>query len=145
MASARGRLTPVPLNRLRLASAVLTVAWAALIYYLSDQSRLDIPSIFTLQDKLLHLSAYAVLGFLALGTQQTGASGYRVSDYWKIAALTALYGVLDEFHQSFVPGRDADIFDVLADTSGGLLGAGVLFLIVRKTTLAQRRQDTMKI
>ena len=145
MASARGRLTPVPLNRLRLASAVLTVAWAALIYYLSDQSRLDIPSIFTMQDKLLHLSAYAVLGFFALGTQQTGASGYRVRDYWKIAALTALYGVLDEFHQSFVPGRNADVLDVLADASGALLGAGVLFLIVRKSCLARKNRGTMNI
>ncbi len=144
MASARGRLTPVPASKLRQASLVLIVTWAALIYYLSDQPGLDIPLAFPLQDKLMHLLAYGILGFLALGTQRPRASGYRVQDYWKITALTILYGVLDEFHQSFVPGRDADVLDVLADASGGLLGAGVLFFTVRKTCLAQSRKGAKK-
>jgi VanZ family protein len=129
----------VPSSTLRRASLALTIAWAALIYYLSDQPGLDIPSVFPLQDKLLHLLAYGVLGFLALGTQQPLASGYRVADYWKVTALAGLYGVLDEFHQSFVPGRDADIYDVLADVSGALLGAGVLFFTVRKLGFTRRK------
>jgi VanZ family protein len=144
MASARGRLIPVTLNRLRLASTVLTVAWVALIYYLSDQPGQDIPPLFPMEDKLQHLLAYGVLGFLALGTQRPGASGYRITDYWKIAALVALYGVLDEFHQSFVPGRDADAFDVLADATGGLLGTGVLFYVVRRICLVQSRQGARR-
>ncbi|MGB5540538.1 MAG: VanZ family protein, partial [Gammaproteobacteria bacterium] len=43
-----------------------------------------------------------------------------------------LYGVLDEIHQYFVPGRQADVLDVLADVSGGLLGAGLMFLLLRR-------------
>jgi VanZ family protein len=129
----------MPASGLRQASLVLTIAWAALIYYLSDQPGMDIPLAFPLQDKLMHLLAYAVLGFLALGTQRPGASGFSVPDYWKITALTALYGVLDEFHQAFVPGRNADVLDVLADASGALLGAGLLFFTVRKLGFTRRK------
>ncbi|MDH3980911.1 MAG: VanZ family protein, partial [Gammaproteobacteria bacterium] len=82
---------------------------------------------------------YGVLGFLALGTQRLCASGFSVLSYWKITALTALYGVLDEFHQSFVPGRNADVLDVLADASGALLGAGLLFFTVRKLGFTRRK------
>ncbi len=44
--------------------------------------------------------------------------------------ITFLYGVSDELHQWFVPGRHADGIDVLADGLGGLLGA-YLFLKLR--------------
>lgn len=130
---------PVPSSTLRGISLALTLAWAALIYYLSDQPGTDLPLAFPGQDKLLHLLAYGVLGFLALGTRQLSASGYRITDYWKVAAVATLYGVLDEFHQSFVPGRNADVLDVLADAGGALLGAGLLFLTVRKLGFTRRR------
>jgi VanZ family protein len=32
------------------------------------------------------------------------------------------FGISDEWHQSFVPGRSADVLDVLADAAGGALG-----------------------
>ena len=38
-------------------------------------------------------------------------------------ALASLYGATDEFHQSFVPGRDSDVLDWVADTLGAALGA----------------------
>ena len=46
---------------------------------------------------------------------------------WRTAALGALvtvaFGVSDEIHQSFVPGRDADVLDVVADALGAAVGA----------------------
>lgn len=40
-----------------------------------------------------------------------------------MAVLTALlYGVSDEFHQSFVAEREFSIFDMLADAAGGTVG-----------------------
>lgn len=37
-----------------------------------------------------------------------------------VILLCSLYAFSDEFHQSFVPGRDADIYDVIADILGAL-------------------------
>jgi VanZ family protein len=47
-------------------------------------------------------------------------------------ALVGLYGVFDEIHQYFVPGRHADGLDMLADIGGGLLGAALMFLLLRR-------------
>jgi VanZ family protein len=50
-------------------------------------------------------------------------------------SLASLYGATDEFHQSFVPGRSADVLDWLADTLGAALGASA----AGAATLALRR------
>lgn len=50
--------------------------------------------------------------------------------------LTALYGAVDEFYQKFVPGRTSDIYDVVADTAGGLLYLLVFWLFSRKKAVA---------
>jgi hypothetical protein len=118
-----------PLRRLFLA---MTIGWAALIYYLSDQPGLDITPLFPQQDKVLHLAAYGVLGFLAMGSCKAGGCRHRAAHYWLVVTLVSVYGMLDEFHQYFVPGRHSDVLDVLADIIGGLLGAGLMFLLLRR-------------
>jgi len=121
-----------PLRRLFLA---LTIGWAALIYYLSDQPGIDITPLFPQQDKVLHLVAYGVLGFLAMGSCKAGGCRHRAVHYWLVVALVSVYGVLDEVHQYFVPGRHSDVLDVLADIIGGLLGAGLMFILLRRYVL----------
>ena len=80
-------------------------------------------------DKLVHLVCYAGLAFWV---------GYAVHCHrcgWAMVALVAvlvsLYGVVDELHQSFTPGRDSSVLDWLADTVGGVVGASVYLLLVR--------------
>ncbi|AEG32822.1 hypothetical protein AV541_08725 [Thermus parvatiensis] len=65
-------------------------------------------------DKGAHFLAYALLGlFLRLGLGRFGP-----------AFLGAfLYGLLDEWHQSFVPGREAFGLDLVADFLGAYVGA----------------------
>ncbi|MCD7856099.1 MAG: VanZ family protein [Clostridiales bacterium] len=46
-------------------------------------------------------------------------------------ALCFLYGVTDEFHQSFVPGRDATVGDVTADTAGAAAGVVICFIAIK--------------
>jgi len=48
--------------------------------------------------------------------------------------LSSLYGVSDEIHQYFVPFREADLLDVLADTLGGILGVYIYQAIVGRTS-----------
>jgi len=45
--------------------------------------------------------------------------------------FTVVYGLLDEFHQRFVPGRASDIYDVMADTGGALLYAVIAWMVQR--------------
>ena len=42
------------------------------------------------------------------------------------------YGMTDEWHQSFVPGRDADWMDLVADTMGAIIAMGFISFINRK-------------
>ena len=56
-------------------------------------------------------------------------TGWSAGHVFSTAALLAvLYGLGDEVHQSFVPGRDASVGDVVADAAGALLGAAAWVL-----------------
>ncbi|HEX5521149.1 MAG TPA: VanZ family protein [Longimicrobiaceae bacterium] len=92
------------------------VLWAAALFAVSARATLPI-DLHSGSDKLAHFGAYLILG-LALGFARvrTGASFYIV------LALGVLYGASDEFHQSFVPGRSADVADWIADSLGVLSG-----------------------
>ena len=116
---------------LRYLSLVIALLWAGVIYFLSDQPGMDTPMIFPFQDKLLHIIVYAVLGFFSMGALEAASHGYRPWQVWLVAGLVSLYAVLDEFHQRFVPGRNADAFDVLADMVGGLLGIWLMYMLVK--------------
>jgi VanZ family protein len=107
------------------------ISWAGLIYLLSDQPGMDVIPLFPGQDKVFHAIVFGVLGFLVLGAMHTGANGYSPTQVWTAVVLTAIYGMLDEFHQRFVPGRTADTWDVVADTSGAMLGIYVLYALTR--------------
>ena len=115
----------------RLLFAALAVGWAVLIYYLSSQPGIDTPTLFPGQDKLLHLIAFGMLGFLVMGAMKRTASGYRPGQVWFTVTLVTLYGLLDESHQYFVPHRTVEFYDLLADAAGGLLGAWSMYYLVR--------------
>ncbi len=123
----------------RYLSLALTISWAGVLFYLSSQPSIDTPSLFPGQDKLFHLIAYGVLGFLGMGAMLIHESGYRHRQLWLVVLLVVLYGISDEIHQYFVPGRTMDIYDVLADSIGGLLGAWVMFFLVRLNGYRLRR------
>ena len=105
--------------------------WAGLIFYLSSQPSIEAPALFPGQDKLFHLIAFGILGFLTMGTLQASHAGYPTRRVWLVVLAVTLYGILDEVHQYFVPGRNADIYDALADALDGLLGAWAMYYLVR--------------
>jgi VanZ family protein len=69
--------------------------------------------------KTAHFVEYFLLSVLILRAFRAGRRETRLR--WALAAIliVAGYASLDEFHQSFIPGRTAAISDVLLDTSGG--------------------------
>lgn len=93
------------------------VAWMGLIFLLSGRSQL--PDLIGgwpgFQDVLGHFLAYGVLALL--WRWALVGAGVARPGRWAFV-LTVLYGLSDEFHQSFVPGRHPDIFDILTDAAG---------------------------
>jgi VanZ family protein len=69
-------------------------------------------------DKLLHMAEYTILGFLA------ARSVPRVSVGWLFVVIVGglLFAGLDETYQSFIPGRDANPYDAIADGIGVIFG-----------------------
>ena len=85
-------------------------------------------------DKLLHLSVYGILGVLICRALSTIVP--FKTNKWRLLVctvlLTTLYGLSDEWHQSFVSGRDASAADLLADFAGAFVGSTVgLKLLLR--------------
>lgn len=69
-----------------------------------------------------HLVEYGVLGFL-LGRLLPLGAGSRS---WALAwAFCVLWGVTDEVHQSFVPGREVGLWDLLVDAASAAAGLAV--------------------
>ncbi len=100
------------------------VVYAGILFALSSQPNPlpFLPPEIVLQDKLLHALAYTVLG--ALLVPGFRGAGFSARGAFLLAVgLASLYGATDEFHQSFVPGRSADVLDWVADTLGAALGA----------------------
>ncbi len=70
-------------------------------------------------DKIAHMAIYAVLAATVLYMFHSRLKGKRaVSISLMTMGICILYGIGDEFHQSFVPGRFVSFFDVVADTVG---------------------------
>lgn len=104
----------------------------ATIYYLSSHPMPDIDLGFSAQDKLVHILGYGLLGVLLLGAMPWREGGYCLRHVLLAALLATLYGLTDEWHQSFVPGRNSDVLDVVADAVGALLGSGILWALTRR-------------
>ena len=80
-------------------------------------------------DKVLHCIAYALLGALFLRAFKTSRLKNNIKLMLILSILcSSLYGISDEIHQYFVPYRDADLMDVLADMLGGILGVYIYHL-----------------
>jgi VanZ family protein len=104
-----------------------------IIFWGSSQ---DIPFLVNLEvsglDKILHIAEYAVLGFLLARAVAGPAKKISVATLvFTTFIIGTLYGLTDEFHQYFTPGRTVSILDLLSDSIGSFLGA-VTFIAFNK-------------
>ena len=93
--------------------------WAAWVLFLGSRTFEPLPDLPILAaDKVAHLALYGVLGLLAvLGWRWAG----RRPAIW-IPLLAALVtGAIDELRQRGIPGRSAELSDVLVDAAAILL------------------------
>ena len=79
--------------------------------------------------KNAHFFAYLILGILVMNVFRR--SGMKINKGVILSlAFCILYAMSDEFHQLFVPGRGAQVKDVLLDSAGAVVGIGV-YLVVK--------------
>lgn len=115
------------MRKLRTNSAfrwLLPVAWAGVIFFLSDQPSLHSPLPYgwdLILRKAAHLAEYAVLTFLLLHALDPRTRSTRA--VLTALVLAVLYAGTDEAHQAFVLGRHPSGFDVALDALGAVLGA----------------------
>ncbi|MEZ5290496.1 MAG: VanZ family protein [Vicinamibacterales bacterium] len=134
MSSARrGPAASLPTSASVLALWAPVGLYMALIFWASSLP--SPPSPAQVGDKVQHFAAYAGLGLVTIrataGGRIRGLTLAAVGLAWAIAAV---YGVTDEWHQAYVPGRTSDIADVAADWLGAGLaavGAGAFGIIAR--------------
>jgi VanZ family protein len=92
-------------------------------------------------DKSLHFVAYGALGVLLLralaGARWAGVTPAAAAGAWVLAVL---WGVTDELHQAFVPGRTAALDDWLADAGGAIAGVGVVVAFALGRRGRERRE-----
>ena len=82
----------------------------------------QIPS-FPFVDKALHFAAYGLMGILFYRAYQTLRIKNNIQLLMLLSVVSAsLYGISDEIHQSFVPFREAEVADVVADIIGAFSG-----------------------
>lgn len=103
---------------------LLVFAWGGLIFIVSSIPGNNIPSLFPFQSVLFHVVEYAIFAWLikrAIKAYYPLRSRWYYI-YWTVA-ICLIYGIGDEFHQAFVPFRDASLLDVSFDTLGAIIGS----------------------
>jgi len=140
------------MNKKRIISWLLFLAWLLVIYFFSSQTGeessqvsngilkiienmihipLSNPSFAFIFRKLAHFTEYLILGILTLNLFMQ----YRILTTKLIIisiCFCFLYASSDEFHQSFVGGRAPQVMDVGIDTLGSLTGIALLNFLKRK-------------
>lgn len=134
---------------------LLVAAWMAIIFIFSNDpasvsdaksgfvidllnaSGIDLNSSFGelanfIVRKAAHFTEYFIL-FMLLYNALAGSCSWKKAVFISLIAVF-LYSCSDEFHQTFVKGREGRFRDVLIDTAGGIFGA----LLVRIFTALRK-------
>lgn len=111
----------------RLRAWIPAAVWAGVIFYLSSRPRLPGPELPGI-DKAAHFAAYALLAWLLIFATERSRLPLAVA-----VVLALVYGVTDEIHQMYVPGRSPDVLDWFADAAGV---AAATFVHVRRRAAA---------
>jgi len=149
------------LSKRRVALRLTTLAWAVLVFYLSTErfgsdfsqglvaqaltllhisvSLRTFHILGTLLRKIAHMTEYGILAFLVYGSfggRQT--FGWRLRQAIWCIGIVGLYSLSDEFHQRYVPGRNASLVDCGIDIAGAAIALIIIFEARRRFKRASR-------
>jgi VanZ family protein len=102
-----------------------------------------VPS-FAVSDKIKHFSAFFGLSILLSLTLLYQEKILLFKKYFLVAALIicSFYGLVDEIHQSFVPGRNSEFLDWVADSLGAATGVLLVDYLLKKFKYSPRPVNT---
>ena len=104
------------------------IAYCLAIYIQSDHPSPERIPTFAFSDKILHFLAYGLLAILFFRAYTTLPLKDRINMLILLSIGSAtLYGISDEIHQYFVPYRQADILDAIANAIGSICGVAIFY------------------
>ena len=110
--------------------------YSGIIFYASSLPDVKPPLKIKNIDKAIHVLEYLPFGFLLARAFIQQRPAVKI---WQVVTICSLlYGISDEYHQSFVPGREAGVSDVIADTIGGFLGVWIYLFRQKKIKIKQK-------
>ena len=111
------------------------VLWAIVIFVASSIPATKLPRFSMMfNDKLVHAAIFFIFGLLVYRalTSRSAPDRFDWTRLFISVSAVIIYGLSDEIHQGFVPGRTVDVLDAMADAAGGLLAAGVIYFNLRR-------------
>lgn len=104
------------------------------MFWLSSTPGKDLPSItIPFFDKIAHGVEFLIFGALVFRAQTRSHPGMRVSRAAIISVCLALtYAAFDEWHQRFIPDRQVDLSDFLANVAGITVGIFLYYRYIQK-------------
>ncbi len=111
-------------------------SWSIVIFALSSVPGSNLPGHWSYE---AHFTEYAILGLLvtfALARRPGLAAAMAIA-----LAVCSAYGITDELHQAFVPGRTPDPLDWGMDTLGAAAGAASMGAAVAWRRAKVRRRS----
>ncbi len=101
--------------------------YSGIIFFVSGIPNIHLEGGIPFLDKVVHIMEYIPLGLLTAHAIRQTKPRLSLQTVWLIAiGICALYGISDEFHQLFVPGRTFSLGDWTADIIGSAIG-GLIF------------------
>lgn len=125
------------------------IIWAIIIFGFSANPTTQVSEV-RWQDfvfkKFVHVVEYGVLATLIYRAFVNSGVDKKKAGYWA-AGLAIIYGITDEFHQSYTPTREPTLRDVIFDTIGALLAVYSIWYLLPKApkklkSLAKKLQLT---
>lgn len=101
----------------------LSFAWMGLIFFASSLSGSDLAGLPRISDTLTHGAVYFVLAGLLYFSFRCRRGGWAI-------LISSLYGVSDEIHQSFVPGRTPELKDWIVDTIAAFMAVVIIEVLI---------------
>jgi VanZ family protein len=121
------------------------LVYAATIFYISSLSLfLEESSSFSGFDKLVHFLEYYPFGWLICRWLLSAERSFLRKHAILLTIVVGIsYGLSDEWHQSFVPGRDASLWDALFDATGVAVAA-FTYRILMRINLLRKLEDRLE-